>query len=70
MFGRWVNQPKITAFYASEGLEYHYTGSQWKAHAWIETLEALKESISQQFDTQINSVLCNLCSDGQDYCGW
>jgi alkylated DNA repair dioxygenase AlkB len=62
MFGRWVNQPRLTAFYADEGLEYHYTGSQWKAHSWIEPLAALKD--------QINSVLCNLYRDGQDYCGW
>ena len=70
MFGRWVNQPRLTAFYADEGLEYHYTGSQWKAHTWIKPLEALKDRISQQFDTQINSVLCNLYRNGQDYCGW
>jgi alkylated DNA repair dioxygenase AlkB len=70
MFGRWVNQPRLTAFYADEGLEYHYTGSQWKAHSWIEPLAALKDRISREFDTQINSVLCNLYRDGQDYCGW
>ena len=70
MFGRWVNQPRLTAFYADEGLEYHYTGSQWKALAWIEPLEAIRNRICREFDTQINSVLCNLYRDGRDYCGW
>jgi alkylated DNA repair dioxygenase AlkB len=70
MFGRWVNQPRLTAFYADEGLEYHYTGSQWKALTWIEPLAAIRNRICQEFDTLINSVLCNLYRDGRDYCGW
>lgn len=70
MYGRWVNQPRLTALHGDQGLRYSYTGSDWDTHPWLEAMIPVKERIEQQFGQKINSVLCNLYRNGNDYCGW
>lgn len=70
MYGKWVNQPRLTALYGDQGLEYKYTGSEWKTESWLPCMVPLKERIEQQFGIRINAVLCNHYRSGADYCGW
>lgn len=70
MFGRWVDQPRLTAFYGDEDKNYQYTGTKWEAHPWIKPLAEIKDRLVEFTGKPINGVLCNLYRDGQDSCGW
>lgn len=70
MFGRWVDQPRLTALYGDDGKAYSYTGTTWETHPWIDPLVEIKDMVSKEVGQEINAVLCNLYRDGKDSCGW
>lgn len=70
MFGRLVNQPRLTAFYGERGVSYRYSGLQFSAIEWVGPMHELACQIAELTEHQFNSVLCNLYRDGQDSMGW
>lgn len=70
IFGRWVNEPRRTAWFGDPGAVYTYSGITMKPAPWTEELQRVRRAVESACDTEFNSVLLNLYGDGQDSMGW
>lgn len=70
VFGKTYPQPRLTAFYGDDGVNYAYSNLRLQTFSWTPTLLKLKEDIEQIAETQFNSVLLNLYRNGKDSNGW
>jgi len=70
MFGKWVLQPRLTAWYGDEGVTYSYSGRKMEPEKWTPALELLKKKVELQLKTPFNSVLLNFYRNGKDSMGW
>ena len=70
LFGRWILQPRLTAWYGDEGTDYVYSGLKNIPNPWNATLLNLKGQAEDLSHTKFNSVLLNYYRDGQDSMGW
>lgn len=70
MFGRWVQQPRLVAWYADPGVSYTYSGLTLEANPWPQRLGALRNRLQEETSHRFNSVLVNAYRDGQDSMGW
>lgn len=70
MFGKTLMQPRLTAFYGDQGMEYTYSGLTMKATRWTDRMQQLKERIEAKCGTVFNVCLLNYYRDGQDHMGW
>lgn len=70
MFGREVMQPRLTAWYADEGVNYTYSGRLHEAGRWHPLLDRLRHQFASHFNIRLNSVLANKYRNGQDSMGW
>lgn len=70
IYGRWVMQPRLTAWYGDEGKAYRYSGIEMKPLPWTPYLLEIKNKIEKQCDVSFNSVLLNYYRTGADSMGW
>ncbi|CAG8998148.1 MAG: hypothetical protein CENE_00085 [Candidatus Celerinatantimonas neptuna] len=70
IFGRWVNEPRLSAWIADPGLSYRYSGQLREPLSWPELLLPIRERLKQDLSVDFNSVLANLYRNGQDAMGW
>jgi alkylated DNA repair dioxygenase AlkB len=70
MFGKWIPQPRYTAWYGDSDKAYTYSGLTMRPEPWNQGLVQMKEKIEQVLDFQYNSVLLNWYRDGQDHMSW
>ena len=70
VFGKSINQPRLTAYYADSGVEYKYSGLSLEPLSWTEDLAVLREKIEKFCATQFNALLLNLYRDGADHMGY
>lgn len=70
LFGKTHPQPRLTAFYGADNLNYSYSNIKMQANAWTETLLDIKNQIELKAQTTFNCVLINLYRDGKDSMGW
>jgi len=70
LFGRWVDQPRLTAWYADPGLSYRYSGTDWHPTPWTPDLQVIKQAVENRLGVAFNSCLANLYRDGHDSMGW
>ncbi|WP_210490073.1 alpha-ketoglutarate-dependent dioxygenase AlkB family protein [Rufibacter aurantiacus] len=70
MFGRQVDQPRLTAWYADAGKAYTYSGLTWEPLPWLPELSDLRKDLEKTTGAAFNSVLMNLYRHGQDSMGW
>lgn len=70
MFGKMLNQPRLTAWYGQANIAYSYSGLNLKAQAFTPLLDTLKTAIETQHQTSFNSVLLNLYRNEKDSMGW
>lgn len=70
IFGRKIDQPRLTAWYADPGKAYTYSGLTWQPLPWIPQLNQLREQLRHTTGAAFNSVLLNLYRHGQDSMGW
>lgn len=70
MFGKWVNQPRLLAWQATENFPYHYSGQTLHAEPFHPLVEALCREINNYCKSNFNSVLINFYRDGKDSMGW
>ena len=70
IMGRWIPQPRLTAWYGDEHACYTYSGLKNEPIAWLPTLHSIKQRLEKQFDTPFNSVLLNYYRDGSDSMGY
>lgn len=62
--------PRLTAYYADEGVEYSYSGVKHEAVPLPNYLNLLRFRVEEVDDDLFNSVLLNLYRNGQDSIGW
>lgn len=70
LFGRMVNQPRLTAFYGEEGVSYQYSSLSLTAIEWSGPILELADRVAVLTGQRFNSVLCNYYRNGQDSMGW
>lgn len=70
IFGRLINQPRLTAFYGDTDKEYSYSGIVMKPIDWIEDLLFIKNRVEEFAEIYFTSVLLNYYRDGNDSMGW
>jgi alkylated DNA repair dioxygenase AlkB len=70
IFGKHVNLPRLTAWYANEGKSYQYSGIRNKPLPWIPVLLDIKQYVEDKLDTCFNSALLNLYRNHKDSIGW
>ncbi|WP_309685314.1 alpha-ketoglutarate-dependent dioxygenase AlkB [Armatimonas sp.] len=70
LFGRWVDQPRLTAWHGDPGCSYTYSGMTMQPQAWTAELLAIKERIEPVAGVVFNSVLLNYYRTERDSMGW
>lgn len=70
MFGKILNQPRLTAFYGEENKPYAYSGLKLTPNPWTEDLLFIKSRITKTAQINFSSVLLNYYRNGQDSMGW
>ena len=70
IFGKWVKQPRLSAWYGDDGKQYSYSGITLEAKQWIEPLLKIKNKIQSITNSEFNSGLLNYYRDGEDSMGW
>ena len=70
VFGRWVEQPRLTAWYGDEGCRYRYSGIELHPHKWTTPLIEIRQVCENLTGARFNSVLANLYRNGADSVSW
>ncbi len=70
IFGKIMNQPRLTAFYGDNNKDYSYSGIRLKPIAWNEDLMLIKSRLEKTTNETFSSVLLNYYRDGRDSMGW
>jgi alkylated DNA repair dioxygenase AlkB len=70
MYGRWVDQPRMTAWHGDPSRVYKYSGIKEIPMPWSDHLRELKRRIEDCTETEFNSVLLNLYRDQNDSMGF
>ena len=70
MFGKLLDQPRLTAFYGDANKPYSYSGIMMAPVDWNEDLLFIKNRIEKFVNIRFTSVLLNYYRDGKDSMGW
>lgn len=70
IFGRWVKQPRLSAWYGDPQAVYRYSGRRFMPLPWTPMLATLRQRAESLTGARFNSVLANLYRDGDDAMGW
>lgn len=70
MFGRWIPEPRLTAWFGDPGAAYRYSGRDNEPLPWLPALAAVRDAVGQTTGAAFNSVLANRYRDGADHMGW
>tara|TARA_R100000789_G_C3002533_1_gene149239 strand:- start:294 stop:878 length:585 start_codon:yes stop_codon:yes gene_type:complete len=70
LFGKEIPQPRLTAFYAEQGISYTYSGLQLKPKNFSTELWELKQKTQELSGYDFNTCLANLYRHGNDSMGW
>ena len=70
LFGKEIPQPRLTAFYAEQGISYTYSGLQLKPKNFSTELWELKQKTQELSGFDFNTCLANLYRHGNDSMGW
>ena len=73
--GKWINEPRLTAWYGDPDKSYKYSGKIMVPKPWSPILLDLKEKIEHRvknlgLNIEFNSVLINKYRNGLDSQGW
>ena len=70
LFGKAIQQPRLTAWYGDEGAIYTYSNLTNHPLPWTPELLAIKQRCEKISLATFNSVLLNYYRNGQDSMGW
>jgi len=70
VYGRWVEQPRLTAWYGDPGRDYLYSGIALTPTPWTPALLEIRDRCEALAGERFNSVLANLYRDGNDGVAW
>lgn len=69
LYGRWVNVPRLMAWYGDPSAHYKYSGVDHRPLPWTAALQCLRREVEAVCKAGFNSVLANLYRDGGDSMG-
>ena len=70
LFGKLIDQPRLTAFYGDATKSYSYSGIVMNPNDWNDDLLFIKNRIEKVAKIKFSSVLLNYYRDGKDSMGW
>jgi alkylated DNA repair dioxygenase AlkB len=70
LFGKKINEPRLSAFFSDAGVRYKYSGKLNTGLIWTKRLLKVKKDIQTVAKQDFNSVLLNLYRDHNDSMGW
>jgi alkylated DNA repair dioxygenase AlkB len=70
VYGKTYRQPRLTAWYGSEGASYTYSGIHMDPLPWTDILIDIKNRVEEIAGTGFNSVLLNYYRDHRDSMGF
>jgi len=70
LFGRSVQQPRLTSWYGDPDAHYSYSGLCLHPLPWHPRLLELRRLLQERLRHDFNSVLANAYRDGHDGMGW
>ena len=70
IYGRWVQSPRLAAWYGDKGAVYQYSSMTNQPLPWIDELRELRRMVVQACGSRFNSVLANYYRSGADSMGW
>ncbi|TFF34645.1 alpha-ketoglutarate-dependent dioxygenase AlkB family protein [Mucilaginibacter psychrotolerans] len=70
MYGKLLNQPRLTAWYGDNGKTYAYSGKKYAPQPWTDELLFIKSRVDYAAGVTFNSVLLNLYRNGNDSMAW
>jgi alkylated DNA repair dioxygenase AlkB len=70
IFGKSIDQPRLTAFYGDTNKDYSYSGIIMKPIDWNDDLLFIKNRVEEIAEIEFTSVLLNYYRDGKDSMGW
>jgi alkylated DNA repair dioxygenase AlkB len=70
IFGKWIPQPRLTAFYGDPQKTYRYSGLTMKSLPWTACLLELRNLVQDLAEETFTSALLNLYRNGDDSMGW
>ncbi len=70
LFGKEHFQPRLSAFFAAQDVNYAYSGLKLKPKEFSEEILQIRKSVEEFSGLTFNSCLANLYRDGQDSMGW
>jgi len=70
MYGKLLNQPRLTAWYGDNSKTYAFSGKKYNPYPWTEELLFIKERVDAAAGITFNSVLLNLYRNGNDSVAW
>lgn len=70
LFGRKLQQPRLTAWCSDPGIHYRYSGLDLAPRPWHPALPRIRDELSALLGAGFNSVLLNAYRDGRDSMGW
>jgi alkylated DNA repair dioxygenase AlkB len=65
-----TNFPRLTSYYADEGVKYAYSGVVHGSLPWPKVLMLVRKRIEDLTNEQFNSLLLNYYRNGKDSIGW
>ena len=69
-YGKEVDMPRLTAWYADAGVTYTYSNITQEINPWTPALLYIRERVERAAGTRFNGVLLNLYRDGRDSVSW
>ena len=70
IFGKWVDCPRLSAWYGDPEALYSYSNLSLTPKAWTPTLLEVRNQLAETIERPFNSVLVNLYRNGNDSMGW
>ncbi|MET0281680.1 MAG: alpha-ketoglutarate-dependent dioxygenase AlkB, partial [Steroidobacteraceae bacterium] len=70
VWGKWHQQPRLTAWHGDPGSTYSYSGHALTPSPWTPALDELRSHVEQAGGGRYNSVLLNQYRDHNDRMGW
>lgn len=70
VFGKWYDQPRLTALYGEEGRSYTYSGIAMNPLPFTPLLQSIKSRVEAVSKEHFSSCLLNYYRDGNDSNGW
>ena len=70
LFGKEILQPRLVSYQGDPDAFYTYSGRKLSPQPWTPKIDAIKNSIEEDFGVRFNSCLINYYRNGRDSMGW